>query len=163
MSNNNGRSTNTNTNGQNVSPAGNTKSMSSENKPDFLDNILQQADAASQGLSQAGLNYADAYVARNAERLGINVDSLSTTLALLNDPRTTVALAEIRAADLINERLGKCPEPMMAVLPYAKARIAVPSLPSFSQFYSSPLQEQSALPGSPEVVAEPELNKTSSN
>lgn len=163
MSNNNGRSTNTNTNGQNVSPAGNTKSMSSE-KPDFLDNILQQAEAASQGLSQAGLNYADAYVARNAERLGINVDSLSTTLALLNDPRTTVALAEIRAADLINERLGKHPTPMMAVLPYAKARIAVPSLPSFSQFYSPvSLDQQSALPGSPEVVAEPELNKTSSN
>lgn len=138
--------------------------MNSENKPDFLENITQQAEAAKQGLSQASLNYANAYIARTAERLEINVESLATTLALLNDPRTPLALAQIRAADLINERVGKHPEPMMAVLPYAKARIAVPSLPSFSQFYSSvSLDQQSALPGSPEVVAEPDLNKASSS
>lgn len=131
-------------------------SMKSEPKPDFLDKIQKDAELARQGLNQASLTYADAYIARTAENLEINVESLATTLALLNDPRTPLALAQIRAADLVDQRLGKHPEPMMAILTYAKAKIAVPSLPSFSQFYPSVSSEQqSALPGS-QVHAEQE-------
>ena len=112
--------------------------------------IQQQADAAVEGASQAGMNHVNGAIARHAQALAENTNKVAETLELLMDPRTLVALSEIKAVKNLDDRLGKT-EPRARVMRFQHVEIELPALPSFSQFYSSlPLGHQSVLPGSQE-------------
>lgn len=143
---------------------GNAAVKETTSKSDAWTLIQERADTAMQGLQQAGQHHANAAIARHAEALAENSSQIAETLQLLLDPRTAVALAEIKAADQINDRLGKC-EPRARVIAYQKVRIPLPSSPSFSQFYSSlPSPEQPALVGASETQSQSEQsNPESSN
>lgn len=151
MSNNNGK------NGQKP-----ITSQSESHSDDTWQLIQQRADAAVEGASQAGLNHVNGAIARHAQALADNTSKVAETLELLMDPRTLVALAEIKAANSLNERMGKT-QPRARVLKFQAVEIELPSVPSFSQFYSSlPLEQQAVLPSSQEVktqtVDRPKVN-----
>lgn len=143
--NSNSNGSNSNSNGH--SPQDSTpQTGQSESQFDEVAQIQQQADLAIEALHQAGLANSAAAVKRHADRLGIQVGDLTQTYKLLLDPDLPHALAELRAAREINDRLGK--RQPLPYTPVPRIQIEIPEIPTFGRFYSSAggQPSQAALP-----------------
>ncbi len=123
-------------------------SQSGQSAFDEVGQIQQQADLMIQGLHQAGLVNSASAVQRHVHRFQTQVAELEKTFSVLLDPDLPVALAELKAGQVINDRLGK--RQPLPYTPIPKIEIAIPGIPDFGRFYSSAdgLQQQAALPSS---------------
>jgi hypothetical protein len=135
----------TSTNGSKGSQPKTTQNQSeSPSNADPVAAIQSQADSVIEALHQAGLANAATAIKRHVQALEVNTNELTQTLETLLDPDLPLALAQLRAARSINDRLGKRRE--LPVGGFKKVSIDVPATPTFSRFYAQEmLTDQSQL------------------